>query len=517
MRGKSIIKLLAATLIFCHVSCNEFLDELPDNRTELDSKEKIAWLLTSAYSNSLFLFTAEMSSDNYDDFGETYSTMGRLQEELFHWEAVTDDGDESPKQVWGGYYSAIAHANQALQAIAQLGNPPDLDAQRGEALMCRAYHHFILVNVFCKHFSELTGHIDLGIPYVEQPETVTAPHYERGTVVEVYEKIERDLEEALPLIDDAVYTVPKYHFNRAAAYAFATRFYLYYRKYDKVIEYAGEVLGSNPAGMIRNTVIFSDMPDHDIIANEYIKPEHNANLLLMTGFSQMGVLFGPYGYGKRYMHSTKLSEAEVTADGPWGVTNPYFPMLTYSYGPFGFTSVGKLPYLFEYTDPVAQIGYPHTVLVALGSDEVLLNRAEAYVLQDNYDAAAADIGTWVRGHLKGATVPTRNDIHLFYNRLAYYTSTAPTVKKRLNPERPVMPRSEQESFLHCILHIRRIELLFEGLRWFDIKRYGIEITRREVNTTLQIIETDKLTLSDPRRAIQLPADVITAGLTPNPR
>jgi hypothetical protein len=80
---------------------------------------------------------------------------------------------------------------------------------------------------------------------------------------------------------------------------------------------------------------------------------------------------------------------------------------------------------------------------------------------------------------------------------------------------PVSP--EQESFLHCILHLRRIELLYEGLRWFDVKRYGIEITRRTIDANLNVREVDKLAVDDPRRAIQLPADVITAGLTPNPR
>jgi hypothetical protein len=57
-----------------------------------------------------------------------------------------------------------------------------------------------------------------------------------------------------------------------------------------------------------------------------------------------------------------------------------------------------------------------------------------------------------------------------------------------------------------------------GMRWFDVKRYGIEITRRKLGTTLEVLETyDRLGKDDPRRALQLPKDVITAGLTPNPR
>jgi hypothetical protein len=56
------------------------------------------------------------------------------------------------------------------------------------------------------------------------------------------------------------------------------------------------------------------------------------------------------------------------------------------------------------------------------------------------------------------------------------------------------------------------------MRFFDIKRHGIEVHRREVGTALEIKKvTDSLTVNDPRRALQLPKDVITAGMTPNPR
>ncbi|MDR0692602.1 MAG: RagB/SusD family nutrient uptake outer membrane protein [Prevotellaceae bacterium] len=515
---KNKLYILLPLLAFFSFSCNEFLDVQPDNRTVLDTDEKITSLLTSAYADHLFLMTTEMMSDNYDDFGSAY-LFTRLQEELFYWRDVTETGsNESVKNVWEGYYKAIAHANQSLQTIEEWGNPERLNPHRGEALMSRAYHHFILVNVFCKHYSTQTGHSDMGIPYAEEPETVVDPGYDRGTVAGVYAKIERDIEEALPLIEDNLHAVPKYHFNRKAAYAFATRFYLYCRKYDKVIEYAKEVLGDNPTGMLRNTqALYALTTDFSIIANEYIKPEHNANLLLVTGLSDMGLITGAWLNGKRFMHSAPiLSEKEEVAPGPWGNTVPYMRRLSYINGSLIFATIGKLPYLFEYTDPVAGMGYRRTVLAAFTAEEVLLNRAEAYILMGDYDNAVADIQTWVRRHLKDATTPGRNAINTFYGGVNYYTSTAPTVKKALNPEVPVVS-AEQENFLHCLLHIRRIEQLFDGTRWFDIKRYGIEITRRTVDANLVVREVDKLTVDDPRRAAQLPADVIIAGLPANPR
>ena len=70
----------------------------------------------------------------------------------------------------------------------------------------------------------------------------------------------------------------------------------------------------------------------------------------------------------------------------------------------------------------------------------------------------------------------------------------------------------QRPLIHCVLHFRRIETMFDGYRWFDIKRYGIEIDHNIAGKGV-----DKLVYNDPRRAIQLPQEVISAGLEPNPR
>ena len=66
-RNQLYIPLFIATLAIVGSSCNDFLDELPDNRTELNSEQKIAKMLVSAYpegsANELF----ELYSDNTDD------------------------------------------------------------------------------------------------------------------------------------------------------------------------------------------------------------------------------------------------------------------------------------------------------------------------------------------------------------------------------------------------------------------------------------------------------------------
>jgi hypothetical protein len=72
---------------------------------------------------------------------------------------------------------------------------------------------------------------------------------------------------------------------------------------------------------------------------------------------------------------------------------------------------------------------------------------------------------------------------------------------------------EQEMVIQCILHLKRIEFIHEGERFMDIKRYGIEISH---NLNGKDTEYTNLPVNDPRRAIQLPQEVIAAGMTPNP-
>ena len=282
-------------------SCDDFLDEMPDNRTELDTEAKITNLLVSAYPETNYALLAEMASDNTDDNGGTWTAYNKLQEEAALWKDVTDKDSDSPYNLWNDCYKAIASANAALDAINEKGNPASLDPQRGEALMCRAYNHFVLVNIFSKAYSPKTSTKDLGIPYMTHLETTVSPEYTRGTVAEVYEKIAADIEAGLPLLNDAIYTVPKYHFNKKAGYAFAARFYLYYVKddksnYDKAIQYATVVLTENPTAMLRDWATVGALsPNNSIRATAFINVSEKANLLLYSTNSSWGRIHGPYG------------------------------------------------------------------------------------------------------------------------------------------------------------------------------------------------------------------------------
>ncbi|MCK9288155.1 MAG: RagB/SusD family nutrient uptake outer membrane protein [Sphaerochaetaceae bacterium] len=515
---KNITNILIIGLLGLLVSCNDFLDTMPDNRAEVNTVEKVTKLLVSAYPTNSITIIAEMSSDNALDNGANFVPENMEQEDAYLWNDITTTGNDAPKAIWDAHYGAIAAANQALQAIEEMGDPGSLQPQKGEALIARAYSHFVLSTLFCLPFNPETADSDMGIPYSESPETKVKIEYERGSMAELYEKINADIEAGLPLINDAIYSVPKYHFNKKAANAFAARFNLYYHQYDNVIKYANEVVGTNPAGVLRNWAGYDLLASNwQVRADAYINASETANLLLLPVYSGYPYVMGPYNRGRRYGHARDITMNEsVRAPGLWGAYQNL-----YAYSMWGYEEklvVPKVGAYFEYTDKVAGIGFLHGVYIGFTTDETLLCRAEAYILKGESDKGVADINTWIGNRTRVQGNFSKEQIVAFYSNIPYMplgnieTAAQRTVKKELNPRGFVVTDGEQEELIHCVLHLRRVETIHDGLRWSDIKRYGIEIAHNRDGQADDILLKD-----DPRRAVQLPQDVIEAGLAANPR
>lgn len=517
MKNIRYIFIIAFTLLSV-ISCNEFLDETPDNRAELDSPSKIKKLLISAYPEGTPALAAELSTDNVIDDGEDIPYTYRLLDQMAMWEDITEEDNDDLKTVWEKAYSAISSSNAVLAAIEELGEE-GLDAEKGEALITRAYSHFVLVNMFCRHYDPSTSSSDLGIPYMEASETTLNPKYDRGTVAGVYEKINADVEAALPLISDDLYDIPLYHFTSDAAYAFAARFNLYMGNWEKAEEYATKVLGSNPSSKIRDWTVLAGLPRNGDVAKTYVN--ESADLLALASSSNLGSIFGAYYSGSRFTHSAQVANETLKAPMPWSNTGIGYGY--YVFRPFVYSATNldktlfyKIPYYFEYTDKTAGIGYRKTVCIPFTTDETLMVRAEAKIMQKKYDEALADLELWTGGFFNVSTTTTTADVDALYNSMEYETADKVSSKKKLNPIFAV-EAGTQENMIHYLLQCRRILTLHEGLRWFDIKRYGIEVFRRQVQVDGSTIVTATLGVDDPRRALQIPPDVVSAGLTPNPR
>jgi hypothetical protein len=72
---------------------------------------------------------------------------------------------------------------------------------------------------------------------------------------------------------------------------------------------------------------------------------------------------------------------------------------------------------------------------------------------------------------------------------------------------------EINPYLQCIQHFRRFEFFQRGLRWFDIKRFGISYS----HVIGKDARVETLRVLDPRLAFQIPNEIIAAGIDPNDR
>ncbi|QTE24107.1 RagB/SusD family nutrient uptake outer membrane protein [Polaribacter cellanae] len=488
------ITLLCSLILF--IGCNEFLSEIPDNRSQIDSPDKISQLITGAYSTANYQLMASIMSDNSEIKVEGIGD--RMQKTLYNWEdATTFETDrDSPTYFWNNTYAAISQANAALEAISKLEGKYDLKSQKGEALIARAYGHFMIANFWCKQYNPKSAKTDLGIPYVLKPEKNLIQNYDRGTLAEVYELIEKDLEEGLAIVGND-YVAPKFHFTELSASAFAARFYLYKGDWDKVIKYSSKAV-TNPEKQLRNMVAYKAL-SYDGNRLLYPSVKEESNLLIASTASLWARRFAGTNFG------LSINKANQLFFGSPG--NPFKKSWAYTvYG--GTDLVYNFPKFREYfkiTNQNAGIGSPYTGIVLFDRDETILNRAEAYVMKENYASALKDL-----------------NIFLSKKTLSYNATTDILTEDMVVAQYPVVPKEytpfytlndKQTSFVKFIAELKRRESYHQGLRWFDVKRFDLEVSRK-----LSILgDPNVLVKGDKRRLLKIPKNALNFGIVDNPR
>ncbi|WP_313515744.1 RagB/SusD family nutrient uptake outer membrane protein [Sphingobacterium sp.] len=487
------LNLFTISIMLLLSGCSKFLDTSPDMRTELDSPTKIAELLTSAYPRGNYIPFIEAASDNADDKGLSLGSGDPLNQNPWKFEDVEARDQDSPTYYWYAAYKAISAANHALKAIEKLNLPDQTRSLKGEALVARAYAHHMLAIIFAPNYEEETANKLPGIPYVTEPETEVVKKYERKSVKYVYEMIEKDLIEGIPLLDNNRYKVPKFHFTTSAAHAFATRFYLFKKDYHKAAEHGDLALGENLDSYVR------PINSTDFRFKEYFEKEKYysdattpTNLLLVEA---------PSIWGRNLMQNR------------YGLTSPLMVELfhkpnvaaaIYGYTIFGgnesYIHIPKFREHFVKASINASYGIPHNMIPLITADELLLNRAEAFARIKKFDRAITDLNVFIKHKVAYnlnvpffiASIHTINStrINLFYGS-----------------------QDLESNIVKAAVEFRRREFIFEGLRWFDILRHNIPVTH---------ISKDKkekyfLGINSPKRVFQLPDEVIMSGIEPNPR
>ncbi|VXB20626.1 RagB/SusD family nutrient uptake outer membrane protein [Maribacter litoralis] len=143
---------------------------------------------------------------------------------------------------WSEAYEAVNVANLVIAQIDNLGDGPDKDNILGQALAIRAWAHFDLVRVYGKIPTQSAdANASLGVVYLKVEDGDTEDPFAepaRETVASNYAEIIGDLERASQLIGE---DNGQGKLNTDGVYALLSRVYLYNGEYQKVIDAANEV------------------------------------------------------------------------------------------------------------------------------------------------------------------------------------------------------------------------------------------------------------------------------------
>lgn len=497
--------LLVLLSLIIATACNKYLDVSPDSSFDvpIDSEAKIAELLTGAYPDASYFPFLEARTDNVGE--RTYGEHYQLNEAMYLWEDYEQEDLDTPLAYWQACYRGIAQANKALELLKEYPKTDRVKALYGEAFLLRAYLHFMLVNIWAEPYRGEESKTVPGIPYLRKPEKNALVNYSRGTVYEVYNQIEEDLKLGITLVNDAYYSKPKYHFNKRAAYAFASRFYLMCGRWQEAVQYSDYVLGSTPRSMLRDWAAYEHKYRfaRNSLHQTYASPSESANLLLTTTESRWArdLPNQIYGTTERELKDiyTKRGILGCTDYEKMNLIQPY--VFSSSPSPIKegyYTAKFAELALFGSTGTRPRDLYVTNVLFS--TDEVMLNRMEAYTMLGQYDLAIDDLLTYLEAkyHISlpcGRSSYTNSDSDLYNDITPYYG-----VSQR------------QLGLLKIILDFRQKEFLHEGLRWFDIRRFYIAVKRNSRHPLYRPLEKD-----DYRKVLQIPTEARRRGLALNPR
>lgn len=459
------------------------MDKDPDAslNVPLNSEEKIAELLTGAYPDASYFPFLEPRTDNVAQRENGVHT--RLNEAMYRWEDEDQEDLDTPLHYWNSCYRGIAQANKALELLAKYPKTNRVKALYAEAFLLRAYLHFMLVNIWAEPYKGEASKNDLGIPYLTTPEKHALVNYNRGTVYDVYQKIEEDLKLGITLVSDSYYSKPKFHFNKRAAYAFASRFYLFKGEWQTVIDYANYVL-TQPKTQLRHWKAYYDeygFNNRTHLYQQYTKTEEEANLLIATTQSRWTRELPTVKYGL----TTNLINTNFSYYAP--ATSP-IPIYNGMY-------IAKFDQLSLFGSTGSKPTDLYVSNVLLTTDEVMLNRMEAYVMLKNYNQFLLEYREYYKVKFDITKNTTVEELTLstdddYQNFSPFYGLTI-----------------RQLGAIKNIALLRQWEFMHEGMRWLDIRRFYIPVNRT----------AEPLQKEDLRKVIQLPIEAINRGLPANPR
>jgi len=404
------------------ISCDDFLSEPPEKKSNLEIKSVEALDMLLNHYNVLFDRSREivLASDSYGLYKDYYLARpsrfdGQLKYILWFPELCA-----LQTYYWEQEFLKIAYANTVLSAIDDLeGTEADKKRIVEDAHFLRAYEYFNMATLYCLPYSE-ENKSALGMPL-------------KQTLVYDEDVTRKTLEETMKFIEDemkiALETTQVRDINQLfrislpGVQAFAARFYLYLHDYEKAAQYASLALTSHSLMVDYQTYFSPSMRTYSSGGGTYIAPNAASDYK-----------FGETYYARNLYNHTQNAVPSEKLMNLYDKVNDYryeaFFVENYSY------NRASVPGWSAYWQ-FGSIG----ILQGPTTAEMYLVRAECRARANDAPGAVADLNTVRSKRYKSGT----------YVNLT--TSNFP----------------DKKSLVQFIIDERHREFPFT-LRWYDIKR-----------------------------------------------
>lgn len=151
---------------------------------------------------------------------------------------------------WKYFYEIVSNVNYIIAAAPDAsGDASEIASTLAQAHAARAYAYFMLIQSFQQTY---VGHEDLpGVPIYTEPTNASTKGKGRGTVKDVYNQIDSDLQTALELFQEC--SVPRKHISNLDLYSTSllqARVALVENDWDKAVEAANRAISTPNATLL---------------------------------------------------------------------------------------------------------------------------------------------------------------------------------------------------------------------------------------------------------------------------
>lgn len=505
---------MATALCIGSASCDSMLDTKPTGVFSADQMgdDEATDLLTAAYAtlmchyfgnNESFAgpinnWVIDLRSDDALKGGDNVTMEGYMHQlEIGNVESNSDILNFK----WRNNYFSISRCNTAIKALLAAEIEPAIKAAMiGEMKTLRAYYYFDMYRLFQKfpYFDET----------VADPSQCRADEYTRDQILGF---IRQDLRDSYEVMLEDVPQAGR--FNKYVAAAVLARVDLFCSDFEEAEKYAGYVISSGKYELYPNFLDMSKPEFNNTYESVMAVQFSSANsgsqynycncLNLTYNFKDDSRTSTYYGNGDDfYLGSQDLINAFATDEAglPWldgsvhQVGNTVSeadtdyqgnvdPRLDFTFGRIGMPWRG-LEYTVNWTRNIALYGqysckkaytspdspFCETGIVPWGASslnyiiiryaDVLLMKAEALIEQNKDLDQARSLINQVRAKAARSVDPTYTPVDCNPMKANYAVGQYPA------------SGWTQEYARKAVRHERRIELAMEGLRWFDLLRWG---------------------------------------------